>query len=168
LRIRLAAAGALLVGACGTTDTNEDVKACDIALGSSSGAVEIGHGGATDFLPVTSGETFPVIKGAQGLWMFVVGARVNDMDIDAGDTAAAWFHAFDPTGQEISLDFNCSERNFEAGDGGVLMKTAFPLAIFPAYTEILSGGNVTLQITVRDRSGQEAMAEVTVVAQIQE
>ncbi len=165
MRTLPAAIATLLVGACGTTPPDE-IRVCDTALATSSGSVEIGRGGAGEYTPLAAGDTFQVVLGAQGLWMFLVSARVTGMDIDGGDSAAMWFHAVGPAGEAMSLDFNCSERNFEAADGGIEMKTPFPLALFPDYTSILGGGNVTLQVTVRDRSGNEATSELTVVAQL--
>jgi hypothetical protein len=167
LRACLAAAVSLAVAACGTNTTGDDISddACDVGLAGSAGAVEVGKGGADAFLPLANGDPFQVVLGPQGLWMFVLGARVDGMDIGDGDTAAAWFAATGPNGEAMSLEFGCSERNFEAGaDGSIAMSTGFPLAIFPDYTSILAGGNVTLSITVRDRSGHEAVTQTTVVA----
>lgn len=166
MRACLAVAVSLAVAACGTNTTGDDTSddACDVALAGSAGAVAVGKGGAGDFTDLANGDPFQVVMGPQGLWMFVVGTKIDGMDIGDGDTAAAWFAAVGPGGEAMSLDFGCSERNFEAADGTIEMSTGFPLAIFPDYTSLLAGGNVTLKVTVRDRSGHEAVGETTVVS----
>jgi hypothetical protein len=168
LRACLTVAVSLAVAACGTNTTGDDDRgddACDTTLAGSAGAVEVGKGGAGDFSPLANGDPFQVVLGPQGLWMFVLGARVDGMDITDGGTGAAWFSAVGPAGEAMSLEFGCSERNFEAAaDGGIEMSTGFPLAIFPDYSAILAGGNVTLKVTVRDRSGHEAVGETTIVS----
>jgi hypothetical protein len=160
---RLAWVAALGSAACGTT-ADPPLDLCKVALASSSGSIELGHG-AGDYTPVVEGETFPVVLGPQGLWMFVMSARVSGMDIADGETAAVWYTALAPSGDAISLDTGCRERGFaDAGDGTMQMTDAYFLAVYPEFSGLLAGGMVTLQASVRDVSGHEAMSMATVVS----
>lgn len=152
----------ILAAACGATSPPEDV--CTVPLGGSIGSVEIGHG-LGEYTPVVEGETFPVELGVQGLWMFVVSARATGMDISDGETAAVWYTASGPTGEVISVEMGCRARAFEsAGEGSFEMTHAYFVPILPSYTSVLGGGTVTLQAIVRDASGHETTASVSVIA----
>jgi hypothetical protein len=143
---------------------DEDV--CTVAQRSSSGSVEIGHG-KTDYVAVVEGETFELELGLQGLWMFVVSARATGMDIGDGGTAAIWYNAIGPAGEAMSLDTGCREREFAVTAAGALELTdPYLVAILPDYSALLSGGNITLEVIVRDAAGQEATSRSHVVAKL--
>jgi hypothetical protein len=137
-----------------------------VAQGSSMGSVELGHGKA-DYVAIAEGETFELELGLQGLWMFIVSTRATGMDIGDGDTAAVWFNAIGPEGQLISLDTGCREREFAVTPEGALQLTdPYLVAILPEHTGLLSGGNITLEVIVRDVEGHEATSVSHVVAKL--
>lgn len=136
---------------------------CEVSrAGESSGRVELGRD--RDYVPVAEGETLEAQLGLQGLWMFVVNTRAFDMDIVADDTAAVWFYAVTQAGETMSLDIGCRDREFKAADGGVEMTDPYQLALRPEYSHVLAGGLVTLEVVVRDQSGEEATTTRTIIA----
>jgi hypothetical protein len=165
VRTCIALLGCLGVVACGgSASTDDDV--CTVGQRDTMGFVEIGHG-KSDYVAVTEGETFELELGLQGLWMFIVSARTSGMDIGDGDTGAIWYTARGPSGEAISLETGCREREFAVSeDGSLEMTDPYFVAILPEHTGLLSGGNITLEVIVRDAAGHEATNVSHVVAKL--
>jgi hypothetical protein len=165
VRTCIAVLGCLGVVACsGSAATDEDV--CTVAQSSAMGSVEIGHG-KSDYVAVAEGETFELELGLQGLWMFIVSARTTGMDIGDGDTAAIWYTALGPSGEPISLETGCREREFAvSADGSLELTDPNFVAVLPDYTGLLSGGMISLEVVVRDAAGHEATSVTHVVAKL--
>jgi hypothetical protein len=153
-----------VVACSGSGPTDDDV--CKVAQRGAAGSVEIGHG-SSDYVPVIEGETFQLELGLQGLWMFILSARANGMDISDGETAAIWFNAIGPGGEIISLDSGCREREFAVTtDGALELTDPYFVAVLPEHTGLLSGDTISLEVIVRDAGGHEATSITSVVAQL--
>lgn len=151
----------LLLVACGSDDP---VDVCSVPEQGVAGAADIGRGGDA-YVPIMDGETFSVQLGLQGLWMFVVSARITGLEVADGETAAVWYEASASDGTLISLPSGCRAREFETSDAQTLeMSEDYFLAILPDYTYVLDGGEVTLQLVARDQQGQQATVERTIVS----
>lgn len=154
---------ALSVAACGAAPVDPPFDVCKVPQSGSLGTVVLEHG-SEDHAPVVEGETFTVELGLQGLYMFVLSARVTGMDIADGDVAAVWFTAYGPANEQISLETGCRSRGFAASEEGSFQMTdAYFVPITPDHYDALAG-NVTLETIVRDVSGNEATSRVSVVA----
>jgi hypothetical protein len=165
VRACIAAIGCLGVVACSGSGTVDD-DVCTVAQSSTAGSVEIGHG-KTGYVALVEGETFELELGLQGLWMFIVKARASGMDIGDGETAAVWYTAVGPAGEVISLDSGCREREFELAEDGTLeMSEPYFVAVRPEFTGLLTGGNISLEVIVRDAGGHEATNTTHVVAKL--
>lgn len=127
------------------------------------GSVELGLGDA--FTPVTNGQDAAIVFGAQGLWMFVINARVQGMDTSAGDIGLL-VDAVDVHGNRASLfDRSCRPRVFEDNGSGMLELTSGTLMPFdPNAVPHVDGGTFTIRLEVRDADGRRATDERTVVA----
>ncbi len=128
--------------------------------------MELGLG--MDFVPVVDGQDAQVQLGIQGLYMFVVSARVHDMDVGAEDLRGTiHFQALDQTAQAISLETGCRVRDFvDAGDGTSVLQSSFFLPLLPAATPTLDGAMLTIRVEVGDHEGRHAIDERTVIARM--
>lgn len=133
------------------------------------GSAEIGLG--SDFTPITDGQDATVVRGAQGLWMFVSSARTLDMNVGSGDLeGVVVFTAFDENNQQVSIDFRCRLREFlpradAVGPPYRYMTEQFNLALEDSFYDRLAGAAVTLQLDVQDVDGRKATSRRTVTAQ---
>jgi hypothetical protein len=127
------------------------------------GSVELGLGDT--FTAVSNGQDVDVVFGSQGLWMFVVNARVQGMDASAGDIGL-FVDAVDGNGNRASLlDRSCRARAFEDNGSGVLQLTTGTLMpIDPNAVPTIEGATFTIRIEVRDGDGRRATDARTVIA----
>ena len=151
-----------LLTACGETPSDPCVAQPVVA----GGVAQVGRG--STFLPVSDGEEFAVELGLQGLYMFVVNARVRDMAVGTENVGGAvWFQARDQAGTILSLDVGCRAREFDlTSDGSFDLASPYFLALFPEFTGVLDGAAVTIRVEVRDRDGLQATDERTVIARL--
>ncbi len=138
-------------------------KPCDDHPVVPGGAVELGLGDT--FTPVRAGQDVDLILGSQGLWMFVINARVQDMDGSAGDIGLL-VDAVDVNGNRASLlDRSCRARKFEDNGSGMLQLTTGSLMpLDPNAVPHVDGATFTIRLEVRDVDGRRATDERTVVA----
>jgi hypothetical protein len=138
-------------------------KPCDDHPVVPGGAVELGLGDT--FTPVRDGQDVELILGSQGLWMFVINARVQDMDASAGDIGVL-ADVVDGNGDRASLlDRGCRARQFEDdGSGALRLATGSLLPLDPNAVMAPDGATFTIRIEVRDADGRRATDERTVIA----
>ncbi|MEO7734272.1 MAG: hypothetical protein ABIY55_25165 [Kofleriaceae bacterium] len=141
----------------------EPGKPCDDRPVVTGGAVELGLGDS--FTEVHNGQDVNLVLGSQGLWMFVVNARVADMDASAGEIGVL-VDAVDVNGQRASLlDRGCRARQFADNGSGLLQLTTGSLMpLDPNAVANVDGATFTIRIEVRDVDGRRATDERTVVA----
>jgi hypothetical protein len=129
------------------------------------GSVELGLGDM--FTPVDNGADVDLVLGAQGLWMFLVNARVQGMDASAGEIGL-YVDAVDGNGARASLlDRACRARQFEDDGHGMLQlssATLMPLDL--NAVPMLDGATFTIRLEVHDAEGRQATDQRTVVAHI--
>jgi hypothetical protein len=130
------------------------------------GSAEIGLG--ADDVAVVENQDLAVELGPQGLYMFVVNARVQDLDVGAAPrVGGVEFGANDATGQPMTTTPGCRELEFAPTGGGFAQLTApYYLPFERAVTPVLEGAHVTIQLAVRDPTGRQATAQVDVVAHL--
>jgi hypothetical protein len=130
------------------------------------GTVELGLG--TDFAVVKDGQDVTLQFGTQTLMMFVLNARVHDMNIVPGESeGVVTFTAVGPDGATVSLDTSCRVRDFVAAPtSGAQLDSPYLLPLTPASADGLEGARVTLRLEVRDMDGRRATDERTVVAHL--
>jgi hypothetical protein len=129
------------------------------------GAVELGLG--SQFSPMVDGEDVSVQHGLQGLWMFVVNARVTGMNVGLdADQGAALFQILDASGNVVSLQTGCRNLDFMPVDGATDQLVApFALPLIDTFTPTqIEGAHLTIAVDMRDRDGHEATDQRTIVA----
>jgi hypothetical protein len=152
---------AILVG-LGACDPPDPPDPCAIAGAVDRGAAEIGLG--APFTALADGQELEVELGIQGLWMFVVNARVPELEL--ATPGAVWFAAVDAAGAVRSLELGCRTRDFVAAAGGWELAAPYFLAFPPSFTPELDGAALTLRAEVIDRAGHRAVGEHRVVARL--
>jgi hypothetical protein len=165
-----------LVAGCpsNTTPDDGDDDPCAHKPVVPGGSVELGRGVGAAFMPLVDGQDLTLEIGTQTFLMFVLTARVHDMEVGSGgEQGIVDFAAFDQTGAQVSTDFGCRLKEFvpstAAGsvDGAAMVfASPFGLALPPDYASHtqLEGARMTLQVEVRDRAGRQAIDRRTVVA----
>lgn len=154
-----------ITAACTSDESPVSNNPCDDHPVIAGGSVELGVGDT--FTPITDGQDVDLVFGAQGLWMFVVNARVQGMDATAGDMGL-FVDAVDVHGNRASLlDRGCRARMFEDNGSGMLQLTTGSLMpLDPNAVPTLEGATLTIRIEVRDVDGRRAIDERTVVARV--
>ena len=128
------------------------------------GSVELGLG--STFTPVVNGQTADLQLGAQGLWMFVVNARVRDMSVGSDREGIIEAAVLDQSGNVISLGLGCRLREFvETADGFLQVTSPYLVPLVPDDTPI-DGTTVKIRLEVRDEEGRRATDERSVVAHV--
>lgn len=129
-----------------------------------TGTIDLGLG--DPFMALTDGQEANYELGLQGLYMFVINARVHGLDLGIEDErGAVRFASFAPSGEQMSLEFGCRARDFNPDDGnGQQLATTFFLPFDPTFTPTLDGTTVTIRAEVIDHTGATATTERTVVA----
>jgi len=142
------------------------VDPCAVEPSLAGGAAEVGLG--SDFTPLVEGQDVHVELGIQGLYMFVVNVRVQDMDVSSdGRPGVIYLGAFDQSGQAISLETGCRVREFgDTGGGHQQLSSPYFLPLIPDFTSVLEGAMVTIRLDVRDLDGHQAKDERTVVTHL--
>ena len=179
IRQRLVTCSALLLGATGLgaacsspADPGSD-DPCALRPVVPGGSVEVGLAG-TPFRPIVDGEDVDLVVGSQGLDMFVVSARTQELDVGSGDQeGVVVFTVFDANEQEISFDFSCRLREFVPStspgsvSGSMVLAGLYGLPLLTEFiTPQLEGSRVTIQVEVRDTAGRRAIARAGVVAHL--
>ena len=136
---------------------------CDDRPIVAGGAVELGLGDT--FTEVRNGQDVDLVLGSQGLWMFVINARVADMDSGAGEIGVL-VDAVDVNGARATLlDRGCRARKLEdTGNGVAQLTTGSLMPLDPNAVAMVDGPTFTIRIEVRDVDGRRATDERTVVA----
>ena len=149
-----------MVAACGGGDGGGDdgmpLDPCSLASVVPGGSSELGLGDT--FAPLVEGQTVTLELGLQGLWMFLVNARVPEGSFHAGDLAGVTAVAkLEATGEVASLEVSCRSRMLvPAGDGYLQLENPYLLPIRPELTPQLEGARATLTLDVRDPDGNVA------------
>ena len=126
------------------------------------GTAEVGLGSA--FTPVTDGQRVDLQLGVQGLWMFVVNVRTQDLDIAPGQLGGITVGAVDQTGATLSALTACHTREFVvASDGRLELSSPYFLPMLPTV-DLLDGVVLRLDVEVRDLSGHRASDHRMIVA----
>ena len=163
-----------LASACSSpADPSGDDDPCALRPVVPGGSVELGRDG-NPFTPIVDGQDMDLVVGSQGLDMFVLGARTQDLEVGSGDReGVVVFSAFDAGGQLISFDFSCRIREFVPStspgsvSGSMILASAYGLPLRPEFiTPQLEGSRVTLQAEVRDTAGRRAIGRITVIVHL--
>ena len=125
---------------------------------------ELGLG--SQFSPMLDGQDVPVQLGIQGFWMFVVNARVTDMNVGTdADAAAVQFQILDASGNVVSLQTGCRDEDFLPAQGGALQLAAgYTLPFDQTFVPQIEGAHVTIEVDVRDRDGREAIDRRNIIS----
>lgn len=152
-----------VIAAC-SSGPGDEHDPCEVSAVTSEGVLEVGLG--DPFVPIADGQEVTVQLGAQGLWMFVVSARVQDMEVGLDDRRAAIELDAIADNTTVSLEVGCRGREFADVGGHLQMVTPFFLALDPAFTPQLDGASVTIVGYIRDHAGRAAMDERRVIARL--
>jgi hypothetical protein len=165
VRAPLAVMIAVAVAVAGCSGSSDPQDPCAIAPVTAGGSAEVGRG--DPFVSVADGEDFELELGVQGLWMFVLSARVRDVDVGDGNLGRIDVVAYDQTDAVVSLDVGCRARDWvSTGDGGWELASVYQLALYPGLETMLDGAMVRIELQVGDRDGTYAVDERTVVVRI--
>ncbi|TMQ19465.1 MAG: hypothetical protein E6J90_01115 [Deltaproteobacteria bacterium] len=161
----------VLAGACSADPPPPPVDLCDSTVASkvvTAGSAQLGLG--DDCAPVAEGQQVGLVCGTQGGTMFLVNARVQDLDITAQHQGAVDFTAIGPGGANLTaVSIGCRVRDFTmASDGTMQLRTAYGLQLDPEALQTLQLEGASIQITakVRDHLGQQATDTRTIVAHL--
>lgn len=152
-----------LVAAC-SSEPATPADPCAVMAVTTGGTAELGLG--TDFTPVVDGQDAELQLGLQGLLMFVVNARVRDMDIGSGSPeGAVEVVALAQDGTQASLQSGCRVRVFTALPTGELqLDSPYFLPLQPALA--LEGARFTIRLEIRDVEGLQATEDRAIVAHL--
>jgi hypothetical protein len=155
------------VTAC-SSPPGPQVDPCEITDVVAHGSVQLGLG--VDDTPLADGQDVALVCGTQGGTMFLLNARVQDLDMTADLQAAITFTATGPSGADLtSASGGCRTRTFEpAGDGTMKLTGAYGLPLDPsALTQYpLDGARVKITVEVHDHLGRGTSDMRTVVARL--
>lgn len=152
---------ALAAGCSNDPEPPDTTDLCDaepVVPAVPGGAIELGLG--FDFATVTSGQDAELALGSQGLWMFIVNARVQNVDDEIALSVTAKID-----GAQIDGDFGCRTRALvPAADGRLELGEPYFLAMRPDAIGTLEGARVALHVEARDAAGHQAIDDRVVVA----
>ncbi len=157
---------ASLLAACASSPSTPDpTDLCSSNLPRvAGGTAELGFG--SQFSPMLDGQDVSLQLGIQGFWMFVVNARVTDMNVGTdADAAAVQFQILDASGNVVSLQTGCRDLDFLPAEGGALQLAAgYALPFDQTFGPKIEGAHVTIEVDVRDRDGREATDRRTIIS----
>jgi len=159
-----------IVAACGGASEDDDgglpPDPCALVSEVPGGTCELGLGNA--FSPIVNGQDITLELGSQGLWMFVVNARIPEGAVSAGDFAGVTALAkLETTGEVTSLEVSCRVRALvPAGAGYLQLESPYLLPMRPDLTAKLDNARVSLTLEVRDPDGNVARDARTLVTHI--
>lgn len=162
-----------IVAACGGEGASDDAPdapppdPCELTAVVPGGTCELGLGYM--FSPLAADQDVTFELGSQGLWMFIVNARVPEGAAGrvgelVGVTAAAKLEA---TGEATSLAVSCRPRVLApAGAGYLQLESPYLLPMQPDLTPKIDNARITLTLDVRDASGNVARDVRTVITHL--
>jgi hypothetical protein len=139
---------------------------CENVPAAPSGTVEVGLG--TDFTSVAQGEDVQMQLGPQGLWMFIVNARTQNLDVGTGNQQGMVdVQALAQDGTELDISPAIRARDFTAvGTNCKELAEIYTLPLDPTIDSDPDGQMISIQFAVSDHDGHMATDERTVVAHL--